>query len=243
MRFVLSRLRGRSAGQVLQLIVKNIRHAIAGLSPERRARRIADLAFDRRWGTETSRSVSIHELGIARSRMAQCNRYDPSSAGMLTDPLAALDLDPTAHDFIDYGAGKGRVMMLAMELGFARVTGIELSTRLCEVARANIERFRSQHIGMPAGRVIGADATMFVPSGRDIIAYFYNPFDATVMTVVRHRLESALRHRTGRVVVIYANPEHGAVFDAPGWSHGPSTPGVATFIAGAESFGRQALAA
>ncbi|MGY4398644.1 hypothetical protein ACVWZA_003852 [Sphingomonas sp. UYAg733] len=243
MRSIRSRLRNRSAGQVLQLIFKNIRHGIAGLSRGRRALRVADLAFDRRWGTETSRSVSIHDLGIARSRMARCCRYDPSSTTMLTDPLAALDVDPTAHDFIDYGAGKGRVMMLAMELGFARVTGIELSSRLCDVARANIERFRGQHAGMPTARVIGADATMFVPSGRDIIAYFYNPFDATIMTVVRHRLESALRHRTGRVLVIYANPEHGAVFDAPGWTHGPSTPGVATFMGQAENFGRQALAA
>ncbi|WP_034157393.1 class I SAM-dependent methyltransferase [Sphingomonas sp. ERG5] len=239
MQAVLSRLRNRHPGEIARLIGKNIHHAIAALSHEQRRRRAVDLAFDRRWGTDTSRGVSVHDLGIDLSRIEQCNRYDPSSAAMLLDPVMALGIDPAVHHFIDYGAGKGRAMMLAMEMGFARVSGIELSGRLCEIARDNIARFASQHSGMPPVQVIGADAAAFMPDGHDIVAYFYNPFNATVMNMVRNRLEGALSRTTGRVVVIYANPEHAAVFaDTPGWRQGPSTRGVATFMATADKFRR-----
>lgn len=242
MQAILSRLRNRQEGEIAALILKNIRHGIAALSAEQRHRRAADRAFDRRWGTDTSRGVSVHDLGIDRSRIEQCNRYDPSSTAMLRDPVAALGIDPAIHHFIDYGAGKGRAMMLAIEMGFARVSGIELSTRLCDIATANISHFAAQHPGMPPVRMVAADAAAFMPDGGDIVAYFYNPFDATVMNMVRNRLEGALCRLTGRVVVIYANPEHGEVFaDAPGWRQGPSTPGVATFVAESERFRWRAL--
>jgi SAM-dependent methyltransferase len=240
----ISRLRGRSFGELLELGALNLRHAVAMARPSKRARRAADEAFDREWGTETSRAVSVHDLGIGRARIAHCNRYEASSEMMLQGPLATLAINPEEYDFIDYGAGKGRVMMLALQAGFRSVTGIELSTRLCAAAQANLDQFSSRFDARPRARVIGADATMYMPAGQNILAYFYNPFDASIMAVVRQRLEEALRDGTEQVVVVYANPEHFSAFTtAPGWAEGPDSPGVRTFVATAGSFQSATLAA
>ena len=241
---VASRLRGRDLFGVMKLVVLNMRHACTALTPGARARRAADEAFDRTWGTDTSRPVSVHDLDIGRARIAQCNRYEASGEAMLREPLAALGIDPGRYDFIDYGAGKGRVLMLALQSRFRSVTGIELSARLCETAQANLEKFSSRAGMTRAARIIGADATMFLPSGANILAYFYNPFDASVMEVVRHRLEHALRTGTRRVAIIYANAEHAKVFgDAAGWTQGPSVAGASTFVAEAQAFRTAAIAA
>ena len=228
---VLARLRHRDAGEIARLALKNAVHAVRSLTPTARADRQADRAFDRRWGTDTSTGVSARALGFDAAQIDQCRRYDPSREAMVRDPVAALQLHPAQWDFIDFGAGKGRAMMLAMEMGFASVTGVELSDRLCAIARANIARFADLSGTTTPAQVIAGDATMVAPAGRQILAYFYNPFGATIMTAVRGRLEAALRDGAARVTVIYANPEHAEVFaDAPGWRAGVAMPGVATFL-------------
>jgi hypothetical protein len=224
------RFSGRSLSEIGHLAVKNIRHAIGGLGADARAARAADLAFDRRWGTDTSGGLSTRELGYGDDLAERCRRYDPSSEAMLREPVSALGLDPAQHEFIDYGAGKGRVLMMAMEMGFRHVAGIELSGHLCGIAEANVVTFAAQHPGMSPAEIVAGDATAYRPSGRSILAYFYNPFDATIMAAVRDRLEETLADGAEAVTVIYANPEHEKVFrDAPRWAAGPVVPGIATF--------------
>ena len=231
---ILSRMRGRGPRELIRLALLNVRAGIRAAGRNERARRRADRAFDLRWGTETSSGLSVHELGIARSRLANCRRYDPSSEAMLREPLAALAIDPAAFDFIDYGSGKGRVLMLAMADGFARVTGVEISGKLCAIARDNVERFASQHEAMAPARILHVDAGRFEPRGRNILAYFYNPFDRLIMDEVRRRLEASLSAGSERIVVIYANPEHAEVFTEAGWEEGPRTAATRSFVARAD---------
>lgn len=234
---MIARFRNRNLAELGRLAVLNARHALRSLTPSARMQRRADLEFDLRWGTDTSAGVSVRELGFDISKAYEYRRYDPSGEWMVRDPVAALGLDPANYDFIDYGAGKGRVMMLAMEMQFLSVAGIELSDRLCEVARSNIARFAERSGIATTARVLNADATAIAPEGRHILAYFYNPFGATIMAAVRQQLEEALRESAESVTVIYSNPEHADVFAAaPGWRVGPGKAGIATFQADAKDF-------
>ncbi|UYY58210.1 hypothetical protein [Sphingomonas sp. S2-65] len=227
---ILNRLQGRSPTEIWRLAILNIRHRIFQLSPAARSAIASDRAFDRRWGTDTSEGQSTRDLGYTGDLLEHSKRYDPSSEEMLRTPVKALGLDPGEHDFIDYGAGKGRVLMMAMEMGFRSVTGIELSQRLCDVAEANLARFSAQNPGLKPARIIAANAATHQPAGTSIVAYFYNPFDASVMEQVRTCLEQAVDTGNARVTVIYVNPEHETVFsDAPRWIRGPKLRGIATF--------------
>jgi predicted RNA methylase len=151
---------------------------------------------------------------------------------MFQEPLRALRIAPRDYAFVDYGAGKGRVLMLAMLSGFQRVTGVEISARLCAVARENLARFAEQNGRVPNARIVESDAGAFVPEGSHILAYLYNPFGRVILDEVRRQLEGCLQCGTKRIVVIYANPEHASVFSGSDiWEAGPVTPGTATFIA------------
>ena len=229
---IASRLRGRSLSELGRLVGKNVHFAARSLGRSERARRAADRAFDRRWGTNTSGGLSVHDLGIAPERMLHCRRYDPSSEAMLRDPIALIGLDPREYDFVDYGAGKGRMVMVAWGMGFRSATGIELSQRLCEIASRNLARYKFRLGRSSLGGMIQADAASFTPKGRKILAYMYNPFDATIMEEVRKRLETAMADGAEQIIVVYTNPEHGFVFaDAPGWAVAGSLPGAAIYRA------------
>ncbi|PAX07066.1 hypothetical protein [Sphingomonas lenta] len=234
-----SRLRGRGPVELARLAVKNIVHLVRSLTPAARAARARDRAFDRRWGTDTGGEVSVHDLGLDAKALPGAKRYAALDEAMLREPIAALALDPAMFEFIDYGAGKGRAVMVAMDMGFRRATGVELSERLVGIAERNLRLFARRNPAAAPGRVLRGDAVAFRPEGRAILAFFYNPFDAAVMLRVRGRLEEALGEGTERIVVVYANPEHVDVFaDAPGWTRGPESGGWTSFSAESAAFRR-----
>lgn len=87
------------------------------------------------------------------------------------------------------GAGKGRVVMFAMEMGFKTVTGVELSPKLSQIASI---KYRAifvpvSHHAHCSG--CSCRCTLFIPEGTQIVSYFYNQFNAPILDVVRRRLE------------------------------------------------------
>jgi len=86
--------------------------------------------------------------------------------------IEGLDVDHANFTFIDFGSGKGRVLLLAARYPFKEVVGIEFSKELNDIALLN-------SAGMPphlnrAGKVsaICCDATEFEPPAGDLICYF-----------------------------------------------------------------------
>ncbi|WP_267350740.1 class I SAM-dependent methyltransferase [Sphingomonas sp. GM_Shp_2] len=229
-----ARLANRSPRELLRLSVKTLCHHLRAHRPAARAARRADRAFDRAWGTDTSGMVAVHDLALRAERRRSAVHYAPSTQAMLRDPVATLGIDPRDYHFIDYGAGKGRMVMLAQQLGFVHATGVELSPHLCEIARRNLATLRERSPALPPAAIFEGDACEYLPAGQRLCVYLYNPFDATVLAGVRARLDQALTAGTERIVVIYANPEQAQIFhDAPGWRAGPVLPDTACFIAGA----------
>jgi SAM-dependent methyltransferase len=83
--------------------------------------------------------------------------------------------------FIDFGAGLGRVTVLAARMRFDRVIGIELQQALAERANANVARARGLKCD---ARILCQDATAFeVPTDAGVL-FFFNPFTGTTLAKV-----------------------------------------------------------
>lgn len=127
---------------------------------------------------------------------------------------AARPFDPASCTFIDYGAGKGRALALAVGMGFRRVVGIELFESLCAQARDNMAALARRDPRAAAVEVLCMDATAYAPPPGDLFCYFYNPFDDVVMRQVLAALEAACTAEPRRIVIAYSNPQHADVFDS-----------------------------
>lgn len=209
------RLAGRGPAEIASLVLLNLRHAARALSPAAIAARRAAGAFDRRWGTDTTSLANLSTLTVDRERARHGVRYQPSSGEALDWAIAAAGIDPAAFTLIDYGAGKGRIAMLASRIGFARAVGVEFSPELCAVASANIARFVAAGGAARAAEIVLADAGAFDPPAGPLLAYLYNPFGPPVLAETVARLERRL-DAGDPVWVAYVDPRHPEVFEAGG---------------------------
>ena len=220
------KLKGRAGREIIMLVLLNLIYPIAQFSPAAIRARRADSEFDRRWGTETSQRANLSSLAVDQERARHGVRYQPSDSEVLERAVAALGIDPVRYGFVDYGGGKGRVVMLASALGLDPAISVEFAPELCAAARENIARFVAAG-GAPApATVVEADAATFDPPGGPLVAYFYNPFGPAVLKEVIAKLEA----RADDTLVIYVDPRHAELFTGNGrWRTTGGWDGVALF--------------
>jgi hypothetical protein len=145
--------------------------------------------FDEKYGTETRGLRDIHSLDVIVLPTARyAERYEPSSAELVRSQLEKLQIDYKRFTFIDFGSGKGRVLLVAAGFPFKEVVGIEFSRELHEIALQNIARIPPALTRSDIIRSIHSDVTALEPPKSDLVCYFYNPFGPPVMAAVAARL-------------------------------------------------------
>jgi SAM-dependent methyltransferase len=160
-------------------------------------RRVLDLRFDRRLGTATHAVEPEH---FHPDRVP----YQPSDWQSLR---RALRVRPAGADdvFVDFGSGKGRVVLEAARLPFRRVVGVEISAKLNDVARANVERERHR-LACKDVQLVTADAAAFDVPDDMTFAYFFHPFAGETFREVVGNIVRSLERRPRTVTLVYVCP-------------------------------------
>jgi hypothetical protein len=173
--------------------------------------------FDSKFGTDTAGYRDIRSLDVAALPAAPyAGRYEPSNAELVRSELDRLPIDPQRFTFIDFGSGKGRVLLVAAGFPFKEVVGVEFSRELHDIARKNIAIFPTDITRAGKIRSIHRDAAEFELPKSDLVCYFYNSFGPPVITVVAERLAAHHKDYGYRIIIIYANPHHPEVFERTG---------------------------
>lgn len=115
--------------------------------------------------------------------------------------------------FVDVGAGMGRAMLLASELPFKRIQGVELNPALAGFARRNAAKWRAARRTSMQMRVTCGDAVEFQFPKGPCLVFLFNPFGASVMRRLLARIASTFRDRPGLVDLLYVNHEQEHVFE------------------------------
>lgn len=162
--------------------------------------RLGRLVFERGTLEDTQEHVGLDELG----GNPEHTRYEPSPYLQLRRALRGERIGPE-HVFIDYGSGKGRIVLLAARRPFGRVMGVEIADELNVVARRNLgaveHRVRSRHVEFVTANVVEWD-----PPDDITHAYLYNPFSGSVFDAAIAGLLRSYDRRPRRITLIYANP-------------------------------------
>ncbi len=131
--------------------------------------------------------------------------------------IGASDIEPHCYSFIDYGSGKGRVLLLASRLPFRRVVGVEYSPELHRIAERNLRssRFVDQRSGPVESKCM--DAVRYCIPEEPVVLYLYNPFKRPIMEIVRDEVVRSYEGNPRSIVVIYHYPAHSDVWDEVGF--------------------------
>lgn len=191
----------------------------------------AEYLFDLRRGVHT-RGFVRNESTLSRLSVGgDSNYYQPIGLSPLRRLMATVPVAPASATLVDLGAGRGRAVLLAAELGFGRVLGVELDGELAEEGAANVRRWRSGRRGRRAAAqtvdVVRGDAATFpLPAGPLVITLF-NSFGPTTLKLLLDRLCDERRADDAPLFLAYINPVHADTVEefprlvphsrAPGW--------------------------
>jgi SAM-dependent methyltransferase len=202
---------------VLGLAAERLASVINGLKPsvrvEIRNRGKRAEAFDQQFGVDTSGCIHQTELTVNNPNQLHAVSYGGSDPKYFRDAISTLPIDYRQFTFIDFGSGKGRAILLATEYPFRWIVGVEFSEELDTIAKANIRHFRSNKHRCEHVESICLDATAYPLPNDNLVCYFCNPFDETVMRRVIDKIRDSLEQNPREVFIVYYNPKEGHLID------------------------------
>jgi hypothetical protein len=182
--------------------LKRFRRLIARRGELKRQAR-EDQIFDRERGVDTATWVHVPELDTTSANLEHAMRYQPSGVAEFELLMGKLEIDHRDFTFVDYGSGKGRVLMLAAGYPFKRIVGIEFAESLHEIAVENIAT-----LGPDASHIEAMlmDATEYEPPPDPLVLYFFSPFSAQILRQVLARVLASLERKPRAAYIVLTGP-------------------------------------
>ncbi|MEJ2648982.1 MAG: class I SAM-dependent methyltransferase [Sedimentisphaerales bacterium] len=154
------------------------------------------------------KNVYLDELNLSEECAYE---YADSGGDALEKVLDSFGI--TSRDaIIDFGCGKGGALISLAKYPFSKITGVEISAALIDIARRNLRKLRIDNVNMEQG-----DASEYLDLDGYNFFYFFNPFPCPVMERVIGNISKSLLRKQRKVTIIYLNPEcHGVIIaDSP----------------------------
>jgi len=185
--------------------------------------------FDQMHGVDTSGLVPAKHLITGHANDEHVTAYYGVAPSILRSLIArwreTIPPHPiSSYTFIDIGAGKGRGLLVASELHFRKVIGIELNAALAAVARDNVVHWTQAHAEDPTAprltpiQVLEQDALDFDFPKTPTLLFLFHPFEAPVLKLLLRRIETQFAQRSPRssqpaLDLLYVNAECASVLD------------------------------
>lgn len=187
------------------------------LSPAKRAAQRRIVAEGDRFDTEHGyRTAGVIGLDIAGSTDG-ANHYQPVPVDALRATLGALDIASDSATLVDLGSGMGRAVLIAAEMPFLRIIGVEFARELHEIALSNLQR-RNELYGVDSriSFVHGDAAALPVPDG-PVVYFLCNSFGPPVLDHVLDNIRASLKSSPRRIRILCFNVPFRAEIEAAGF--------------------------
>jgi SAM-dependent methyltransferase len=171
----------------------------------RRARRL-DHEFDSKFGVITKACISLDELEMTGGNAKFGAFYEAIRPTEFDEVISCIRIRHEEFFFIDFGSGMGRALLLASELPFKKIVGVEFSRRLHRTAMENLCKYKSESQKCLDIESICMDATQYQIPREKAVFFFYNPFKGEVMAKVLDNIRKSLEKNPREAFILYYNP-------------------------------------
>ena len=176
---------------------------------------VLDSIWDISHGTETLTRISPHDLDTDSGNKRHATYYGATRARPLMKLFSHLGLSRECG-FVDFGSGKGRVLMIAAQYGFRKIVGIDFSEPLCRLARQNLDAFCHRREVVSEITIVHADAVHYRIMEDEGIFFLYDPFGSEVLSKVLDNLRESIVSSPRQLYLIYNSPRHHEVIQQSG---------------------------
>jgi SAM-dependent methyltransferase len=164
--------------------------------------------FDQLHGIETSKRVHLTDLKIDSPNWIYADGYWPTPPEVFHEALSSLNSRYEDLTFIDFGSGKGRVLLMASEYPFRRIIGVEFSSELDAIAQENIQRYQSATQKCREITPVCADFTQFPIPPEPLFVFLYNPSSQAITAALAQNIARSLAEHPREVWVLYVTPAY-----------------------------------
>jgi hypothetical protein len=162
--------------------------------------------WDVRHAVDTCGEVPLASLDFRSPNKGEGLEYMSHHPLVTKSALIALEIDHKNYTFIDYGCGKGRVILLASEFPYRRIVGLEFAPQLARTAQQNLQTYRSKTMKCHDISVICTDVAEYTLPIEPEVLYFYNPFGPAVMQRVAQEISQSLQRSPREVWLVLTGP-------------------------------------
>lgn len=168
-------------------------------------RRLGGWLWDRVHGVETTQIVEIDDIGIPSDNVEYAIRYQPTPIRVFRRMIRTLGIPYAEFNFIDFGSGKGRTLLLASKIPFRSVIGVEFGPELHKIAESNIQSFRGRQRCHEIRSVCMDAARYILPPGNSVL-YFNFPFHEPVMRDVMAMIHNFIEDPQNEIIIVNYEP-------------------------------------
>ncbi len=161
-------------------------------------------AWDLVHGVDTCGEVPLVDLDFESKHKTPGLEYQSHHPSIIRAGLMSLKIRHQDYAFLDFGCGKGRVLLVASEFPFRRIIGLEFAPQLAETARRNLKTYRGKNQKCFELEVITGDATEYELAHEPQVLYFYSPFARSVMDQIVHNIEDSLQKSPRDLLVLFS---------------------------------------
>lgn len=153
-------------------------------------------------GGNEGKALASEDVTIRSTHRNRLTHFKASPVRIVRWALAALPKDLRRYSFVDFGAGRGRVLLAASRYNFKKIAGAEFVQELCEDAQLNISQFPRSLMKCRDVECLQVTATrMPLPEG-PLVLYFYAPFDRTVFSRVMANVAKSFEKSPRTIYII-----------------------------------------
>ncbi len=131
--------------------------------------------------------------------------YQPAGYYILEHLFTKIDELVSEKNLIDFGCGKGRVLVVAAHYNFKMITGIDFAKELAIAAALTVSK-ASQNLPDTEFKIEWIDAAAYAILPSQNVFFFFNPFKKVVMEKVIDNMLFSKKECSRPMYVIYLNP-------------------------------------
>jgi hypothetical protein len=180
--------------------------------------RQVDMDYDSSHHLDTGGKIELNNLSIDSDSKWQGTFYQAVFPDHFRQSIESIRIQPQDYLFVDIGAGKGRALFLAQDMGFRRVIGIEFAQELVRICEENIRRRAEDGRSRSPIEILHMDGLSYDLPEQPTVFYLFNPFGQELMVRMAERIRNSLQKAPRTIKLIYENPlyDHVIMTGIPG---------------------------
>src|SRR5665213_1217073 len=101
-----------------------------------------EIKGEKKYHLDTTEIDDLKNEKIESCNLPHASIYQGTNYYLIEKAFDYLKTQSANQQLVDFGSGKGRILVVAAHYGFKNITGIDFSQSLCREAENNIEKIR-----------------------------------------------------------------------------------------------------